>query len=119
MGLHMVKYVSLHAEYFRSPGLAFVISVLYVCMALFTEFALHWNLLMITTSVKDVIFDFIALAVIADFHVMAFDMYSQTKNASLTEMTLKIIKFRKSKRMINEDVYIQILNMAESKGKDL
>jgi hypothetical protein len=119
MGLHMVKYISLHAEYFRNPGLAFVISVLYVWMALFTEFALHWNLLLITTSVKDIIFDFIALAVIADFHVMAFDMYSQTKNAALTEMTLKVVNFRKSKRMIAEDAYIEILNEAELKGKEI
>lgn len=66
----MMKYVALHRTNFYFPSgqiLAFLISALNVVLIIMVEFINLWNLSDISSNVKVLMFDFIALGVIAEF----------------------------------------------------
>ena len=90
-GLKMMKYVLLHYDQFTNPGISFLIGFLRSTMIILVEFINLWNLSNITEGVKDLMFDFIALGIIAEFDDYFIQLYS---NSTLTPMIGMNLKFQ-------------------------
>ena len=74
-GLSMMKYVTMHPTYFDKPAKAFFIGLINATMIFFVELINLWNLSNITGGTSDLMFDFIALGIIAEFDDYFVEIY--------------------------------------------
>ena len=89
-GLKMMKYVVLHPEQFRNPITAFCIGTSSASVIVLVEVINLWNLSNITEGTYSLMFDFIALGIIAEFDDYFIEVY---RYSSLSAMIGKTMKF--------------------------
>lgn len=83
-GLSMMKYVALHTDYFENPGRAFFMGWVNVVIIVLVEIINLWNLSNITEGgTNDLMFDFIALGIIAEFDDYFIEIYKYSPIAPL------------------------------------
>ena len=84
----MMKYVYLHSDYFDSPNKAFLLGLLQASTIFLVELVNLWNLSTITGGPSDLMFDFIALGIIAEFDDYFLEIYKGGSNLEpLLEVT--------------------------------
>ena len=98
-GLRMMKYVAMHESYFKHPYAAFFMGFLDMCMIFGVEFINLWNLSNITEGgVHSLMFDFIALGIIAEFDDYFFELYKYVEIAGLVDIALTFENVKTPKR---------------------
>ena len=76
-GLDIMKYVAMHPNNFKNYKMAFLMGFLDMGMIFFVEFINLWNLSNITEGVHSLMFDFIALGIIAEFDDYFYVLYAK------------------------------------------
>ena len=76
-GLDIMKYVAMHPHNFKNYKMAFLMGFLDMGMIFFVEFINLWNLSNITEGVHSLMFDFIALGIIAEFDDYFYVLYAK------------------------------------------
>lgn len=74
-GLAMMKYAALHSDYFENPGSAFFMGFINMVVIIIVEIINLWNLSNITEGTYSLMFDFIALGIIAEFDDYFIEIY--------------------------------------------
>ena len=74
-GLAMMKYVGLHPESFENKGGAFLMGYVNALVIVLVEIINLWNLSNITEGTYSLMFDFIALGIIAEFDDYFIEIY--------------------------------------------
>ena len=96
----MLKYAAYHPEKFQSRFNAILISVLKGTVVILTEYIMIFNLVLFTddNGVKQVAFDFAALAVIATFDDSMLSIFHMTKILNFNQATLPFMRFVEPRR---------------------
>ena len=97
-GIHMMKYAAMHPKNFKHPYMAFMMGLLDYIMIFFVEIINLWNLSNITEGVHSLIFDFIALGIIAEFDDYFFELYKYVSISNLLEIQLVFENVKEPKR---------------------
>ena len=98
-GIKMIKFAVLHWDYFENPGQAAFTGFMNVVIIILVEAINLWNLSQITEGVYDIIFDFIALGIIAEFDEYFLEIYRFTEMRPLFDrVKLKFDRMRTIKR---------------------
>lgn len=96
--LRMMKWLLMHHESVKYTFQPFLMALLAFIAITITEVLNIWNLVNINGGMKDIIFDYIALCIIADFDEIFINIYSSSFMAGLTgDMNISFTKFRKPK----------------------
>ena len=74
----MMKYVAIHHDYFYNPLTAFFMSFINMVMIMMVEIINLWNLSNITEGTYALMFDFIALGIVAEFDDYFVEIYKDT-----------------------------------------
>ena len=82
-GLKMMKYAALHQDEFENAGMAFIMGLSNMVVIYIVEVILLWNLSSMTDGTYQIIFDFIALGVIAEFDDHFLEIYRYTRLSHL------------------------------------
>ena len=83
-GIYMMKYVAMHPNNFKYLNLAFLMGFLNMIMIYGVEVINIWNLSNITEGgVYSLMFDFIALGIIAELDDYFFELYKNVPIAGL------------------------------------
>ena len=94
-----MKYVAMHKSDFKNPYAAFFMGFLDTSMIFGVEFINLWNLSNITEGgVHSLMFDFIALGIIAEFDDYFFELYRHVEIAGLLGKELKFENVKSPKR---------------------
>ena len=78
-GLKMMKYAALHVDEFENVGMAFLMGLSNMLVIYIVEVINLWNLSSMTEGTYQIIFDFIALGVIAEFDDYFIEIYRYTR----------------------------------------
>ena len=97
-GINMMKYAAMHSKNFKHPYMAFMMGFLDYIMIFFVEIINLWNLSNITEGVHSLIFDFIALGIIAEFDDYFFELYKYVSISNLIEIQLVFENVKEPKR---------------------
>ena len=97
-GMMMMKYVAMHPHNFKYYKTAFLMGFFDMIMIIFCEFINLWNLSNINEGVHSLIFDFIALGIIAEFDDYFFELYRYVSISNLIEIELVFENVKKPKR---------------------
>ena len=98
-GIYMMKYVAMHPDHFKFQYRAFLMGLLDMIMIFGVELINLWNLSNITEGgVHSLMFDFIALGIIAEFDDYFFELYKYVSISHLIEITLVFENVKKPKR---------------------
>lgn len=98
-GLDMMKYCAMHYDKFENPGRAFVIGFTQMAMIVLVEVINLWNLSNITEGgTYSIMFDFIALGIIAEFDDYFIELYKSTSLEQLLAAELVFQNVKSSKR---------------------
>ena len=81
----MMKYVAIHHDYFYNPLTAFFMSFINMVMIMMVEVINLWNLSNITEGTYALMFDFIALGIVAEFDDYFVEIYKDTALDPLIE----------------------------------
>ena len=74
----MMKYVAMHKDYFTNPLTSFFMGLINMVIIMLVEIINLWNLSNITEGTYDLMFDFIALGIIAEFDDYFVEIYKDT-----------------------------------------
>ena len=96
----MMKYVTLHPEQFRYPITAFTIGLMSASIIVLVEVINLWNLSNITEGTYSLMFDFIALGIIAEFDDYFIEVYRYSSMASMIGQTLHFTNVVTPKRRV-------------------
>ena len=99
-GIQMIKYAVLHWDYFEYPIAAASTGLINALIIILVEVINLWNLANITEGVYDLIFDFIALGIIAEFDDYFLEVYRFTEMRPLFDGMN--IRFERSKTIKRE-----------------
>ena len=95
----MMKYVAMHYEQFQYPGRAFFMGWVNCTITFLVEVINLWNLSNITEGgTYSLMFDFIALGIIAEFDEYFIELYAGTQLMPLLENPLKVVNVKRPKR---------------------
>ena len=76
--LQMMKFAALHSDYFENPTRAWFQGFVNMIVVILVEIINLWNLSNITEGVYSLMFDFIALGIIAEFDDYFIEIYRDT-----------------------------------------
>ena len=74
----MMKYAAMHSDYFMYPFRAFMMGFVNMVMIMLVEIINLWNLSNITEGTYSLMFDFIALGIIAEFDDYFVEIYKDS-----------------------------------------
>jgi hypothetical protein len=95
----MMKYVAMHQSNFKYPYRAYLMGFLDMCMIFGVEIINLWNLSNITEGgVQTLMFDFIALGIIAEFDDYFFELYKHVEIRKLIDIELLFENVKTPKR---------------------
>ncbi len=85
----MMKYASMHADYFENPIWAWFMGFINIIVIVMVEIINLWNLSNITDDTRGLMFDFIALGIIAEFDDYFIEIYRYSSlSYMINELTL-------------------------------
>ena len=100
-GIEMMKYSAIHPNHFENPMRAFTIGVIQTMIVFIVEIINLWNLSNITEGgAYDLMFDFIALGIIAEFDDYFLELYKDTNLDPLISTELPYENFKTDKRKL-------------------
>ena len=98
-GLQMMKYAAMHSIKFENATMAFTMGLVNAAMTLFIEGINLWNLANIMEGgTHSLMFDFIALGIIAEFDDYFVEIYRNSTYEPLLELALDFESSSKPKR---------------------
>ena len=97
-GMMMMKYVVMHPHNFKYYVIAFLMGFFDMIMIFFCEFVNLYNLSNINEGVRSLMFDFIALGIIAEFDDFFFMLYKYVSISNLVKTELVFENVKKPKR---------------------
>ena len=121
-GLKMMKYVYLHPGYFDSPPRAFFLGFIQASMIFLVELVNLWNLSNITGGTSDLMFDFIALGIIAEFDDYFVEIYKSSNLEPLLEVKFtfeNVLAPKRAEPSSNEQKMVKALRKIRDNLKDL
>ena len=94
-GLTMMKYAAMHADFFQSPFKAWFMGFINMVVIIMVEIINLWNLSNISDGTYDLMFDFIALGIIAEFDDYFIEIYRYSSlSYMIDELTLDFERVR-------------------------
>lgn len=102
-----MKYAAIHHDYFSNPLSAYFVGFVNMVMIIMVEIINIWNLSNITDGTYSLMFDFIALGIIAEFDDYFVNIYKADLYPLITDLTLTFDRTKMPKR--------EMPNLQESK----
>ena len=97
----MMKFAALHSDYFDAPLKAWFQGFINMVVVVLVEIINLWNLSNITEGVYSLMFDFIALGIIAEFDDYFIEIYRDTNLEPLiSELELTFDRTKSPKRQL-------------------
>ena len=88
-GLKMMRYAALHSEQFVNPGVASFVGMINAIFVFLVEVINLWNLSNITGGdTSELMFDFIALGIVAEFDDYFIEIYRYSNLAPFVDSSL-------------------------------
>ena len=119
-GLSMMKYAAMHLDKFENPLRAFLMGLTNAAIIMLVEIINLWNLSNITEGgTYSIMFDFIALGIIAEFDDYFIELY---KNSSLEELLTAEIVFenvKMPKRTLPNTLEVKVKKMINTIKQNL